>query len=54
VRQLIDELDCADLSNDAKQKTIETLHAITGMLQSLREKKLLENETLRVQKGDGT
>ena len=37
-----------DLSKDAKQKTIETLTAITGMLSSLREKKLLESDKLRV------
>jgi hypothetical protein len=44
VHQLIEELDSADVNSDAKQKTIETLAAITGMLQSLRDKKLLENE----------
>jgi hypothetical protein len=38
------------LSNEAKQKTIETLHAITGMLQSLRENRVFEGEELRVNK----
>ena len=38
---LIDELQKAELNKEAKDKTLETLNAITGMLESLRNNKLL-------------
>lgn len=39
---LIDELQKAELNKEAKDKTLETLNAITGMLESLRNNKLLQ------------
>ena len=45
--QLIDELQKAELNKEAKDKTLETLNAITGMLESLRGNNLLQ-EGLRL------
>ena len=43
--QLIDELHKAELNKEAKDKTLETLNAITGMLESLRSNNLLQEGT---------
>ena len=44
IQKLIEEIDCTDLNPSTKKKTIDTLNAITGMLESLREKKLFSEE----------
>eukprot|EP00347_Sterkiella_histriomuscorum_P014820 403359402 len=44
VQHLIEALQSTDLHQQAKEKTLETLTAITGMLQSLRNNKVLEKE----------
>ena len=44
MEQLITELQSAEISKEAKEKTLDTLNAITGMLQSLRNNKVLATD----------
>ena len=41
----IKEVQNSSIRVETKQKTIETLSAITGMLQSLRDKKILTEDS---------
>ncbi|CDW73376.1 UNKNOWN [Stylonychia lemnae] len=52
LHQLISELQQADLNKDAKVKTLETLTAITGMLQSLRNNQLIDKDVPQAKRRD--
>lgn len=45
MQNLINELDSTEINSDIKQKTIETLGAITSMLQGLKDKKIVPEST---------
>ena len=49
-KDLIKDVENSSLNREAKQKTIETLSAITGMLQSLRDKKILAQDCQSVER----
>lgn len=47
MQQLIEELQNAEINNEAKKKTIDTLNAITGMLDSLRNNKVFDENKVQ-------
>ena len=52
MQKLIEELQRAEVNKEAKTKTLETLNAITDMLQSLRNNKLIDSGAVMNERRD--
>ena len=52
MQRLIEELQRAEVNKEAKTKTLETLNAITDMLQSLRNNKLIDSGAVMSERRD--